>query len=91
MPIYAFTCPRCGPFDLRRPMAAATEPAWCATCGAAAERVFTPPGLPILARPMRRAREAEEKSGHEPAVVTEKRGRPLPRIHTAAPPWTMGG
>jgi putative FmdB family regulatory protein len=91
VPIYAFACPGCGPFDLRRPMAAATEPAWCPTCGGAAERVFTPPGLAILARPMRRALEVEEKSGHEPAVVTEKRGRPLPRIHTAAPPWTAGG
>ena len=54
-----------------------------------ARRVFTPPGLALLARPVRRALELEEKSAHEPDVVTEKRGRPLPHRHAKAPPWVL--
>lgn len=91
MPIYAFSCVSCGPFDLPRQMTEATEPAWCPTCGDEAGRVLTPPGLAILARPVRRALELEEKSAHEPWVVNGKRGHPLPRIHTPAPPWVLGG
>ena len=89
MPYYAFECPGCGPFDLLRPMAQASEPARCPSCGTAARRVFTPPGLPLLARPLRRALDLEEKSAHEPDVVTERRGRPMPHRHAPAPPWAV--
>jgi putative FmdB family regulatory protein len=89
MPLYAFTCEGCGPFDLVRPMAVASAGAMCPTCGAEARRVFTPPALAGLARPARRALELEEKSAHEPDVVTEKRGRPLPHRHAPAPPWAL--
>ena len=51
--------------------------------------MFTPPGLALLARPMRRALDLEEKSAHEPEVVTEKRGRPMPHRHAQAPPWVL--
>jgi putative FmdB family regulatory protein len=74
MPLYAFDCPECGPFDLRTEFGAAGR---CPECGAKARRVFTPPGLALLARPLRRALDIEERSANEPAVVTEKRGRPL--------------
>jgi putative FmdB family regulatory protein len=74
MPIYAFDCPGCGPFELRTEVGAA---GCCPDCGGDARRVFTPPGLARLSTPMRRARDMEERSAHEPAVVNEKRGRPL--------------
>jgi len=74
MPLYAFDCPGCGPFDLLTEVGAAGR---CPGCGTEARRVFTPPGLALLARPMRRARDMEERSAHEPEVVTTKRGRPL--------------
>jgi putative FmdB family regulatory protein len=89
VPLYAFMCDGCGPFDVDRPMAEASAAAACPTCGEEARRVFTPPGLALLARPMRRALDLEEKSAHEPEVVTEKRGRPMPHRHDAGPPWAL--
>jgi putative FmdB family regulatory protein len=89
VPVYAFTCAGCGPFEVVRPMVEASVPAYCPTCGGEARRVFTPPGLACLAGSVRRALEMEERSAHEPEVVSEKRGRPLPHRHTPAPPWTL--
>ena len=89
MPVYAFTCAGCGAFELVRPMAEAAAPALCPACGAQARRVFTPPGLSLLAKPLRRALEVEEKSVHEPEVVTQKRGRPRPHRHATSPPWVL--
>ncbi len=89
MPIYAFSCATCGPFDVLRGAADAGAPAACPACGAVARRVFTPPGLALLAKPLRGALEREEKSAHEPDVVTQKTGRPRPHKHDPAPPWVL--
>jgi putative FmdB family regulatory protein len=89
MPVYAFDCGGCGPFEVVRPMADATSGARCPACGAEARRVFTPPGVARLAAPVRRARDHEEKSAHEPDVVSAKRGRPLPHSHGPTPPWVL--
>ena len=89
MAIYAFICADCGPFELLRPMAEASAAARCPSCGDEARRVFTPPGLALVAGPKRRALELEEKSAHEPDVMREKRGRPLPHRHSPAPPWVL--
>ena len=89
MPVYAFTCAGCGAFELTRPMAEAATPAQCPECGEEARRVFSPPGLALLARPMRRALDREEKSAHAPEVTSTKRGRPLPHSHGPAPPWVL--
>jgi hypothetical protein len=70
-------------------MAEAGLPAPCPACGAQAERVFTPPGLALLPAPTRRALDLEEKSAHEPQVVTAKRGRPMRHGHQPAPPWVL--
>jgi putative FmdB family regulatory protein len=90
MPVYAFTCAACGGFDVVRPMAASDEPARCPECGSHARRVFSPPGLALLARPVRLGLDLEEKSAHEPEVVTQKRGRPMPHRHAPSPPWAVG-
>ena len=74
MPLYAFECPGCGPFELSRPVAEAGSAGRCPDCGDEGRRVYTPPALARLARPLRRAFDMEERSAHEPAVVTEKRG-----------------
>lgn len=89
MPIYAFTCEGCGPFDLTRPMAESDAPARCPSCGTRAARVFTPPGLALLDRPIRRVLDVEDKSAHEPDVVSERSGRPLPHRHEPSPPWVL--
>jgi hypothetical protein len=70
-------------------MADAGSAARCPACGTEARRVFTPPGLARLAKPVRSALDMEEKSAQEPAVVADKRGRPLPHRHAAAPPWVL--
>jgi putative FmdB family regulatory protein len=87
--IYGFICEGCGPFDLVRPMAEASAAAACPTCGGRARRVFSPPGLALLAGPVRRALDLEEKSAHEPDVVSEKGGHPLPHRHSPTPPWVL--
>jgi putative FmdB family regulatory protein len=90
MPVYAFTCAACGGFDVQRPMAESDEPARCPECGSDARRVFSPPGLALMARPVRLGLDMEEKSAHEPEVVTQKRGRAMPHRHAPSPPWAVG-
>jgi putative FmdB family regulatory protein len=89
MPVYAFACDGCGPFELTRAMSESGAPAHCPSCGAAAARVFTPPGLTLLDAPVRRALDTEDKSAHEPDVVSERSGRPLPHRHEPSPPWVL--
>jgi putative FmdB family regulatory protein len=89
MPVYVFSCRKCGPFELSRPMAKAGDAACCPTCLWEARRVFTPPSLPPLATPVRRALHAEEESAHEPRVVSQKGGRPLPQQRSPTPPWVL--
>ena len=89
MPVYAFTCEGCGPFDLTRPMAESGAAARCPRCGTGARRIFTPPGLALLEEPIRRALDVEYRSAHEPDVVAARRGRPLPHRHEPAPPWVL--
>jgi hypothetical protein len=64
-------------------------PGTCPTCGAPARGVYTAPGRPLLARPMRRALDLEEESAHEPGVVAVKEGRPLRHRHAPTPPWVL--
>jgi len=89
VPLYVFTCPECGSFEVARPMAEASGRTCCPTCQGEARRVFTPPRLSRLATPVRRALETEEASAHEPRVVTGKRGRPLRQRREPVPPWVM--
>jgi putative FmdB family regulatory protein len=89
MPVYEFTCQGCGPFDLMRPMAESGAPADCPSCGATAARVFTPPAVALLDAPFRRVLDSEDKSAHEPDVVSERSGRPLPHSHEPSPPWVL--
>jgi putative FmdB family regulatory protein len=89
MPVYVFTCRECGPFELPRPMAEAGKAAHCPACHRKARRVFTPPGLARLARPVRRALETEEASACEPQVATHTTGRPIQGRRSPAPPWVL--
>ncbi len=89
MPIYAFTCAACGSFDVTRRVAEAGAPASCPRCGAEARRVFTSPGLALVAKPVRGLLDLQEKSAHAPDVVAEKTGRALPHKHGPTPPWVL--
>jgi putative FmdB family regulatory protein len=42
MPIYEYTCPKCGDtFELRRPMSQATDPGTCPSCHVDAPRAIS--------------------------------------------------
>ncbi len=78
MPVYVFRCTDCGRFERQCSMAEVDDDTRCPTCGDSARRVFTPPSLPALSSPLRRALAAEEASSEQPRVVSTKSGRPMP-------------
>jgi putative FmdB family regulatory protein len=89
VPIYAFTCWTCGPFEVTRGMAQSAAPISCPNCGGDARRVFTPPALALLSKPVRGLLDLEQRSAHEPAMVSQKTGRPRPHTHDPTPPWML--
>jgi len=70
VPTYTFSCARCGPFDVVRPMAASGADALCPGCGAVARRMFGAPALRTLGAGVRAALEKSERSADAPEVVT---------------------
>jgi putative FmdB family regulatory protein len=92
VPVYAFTCAACGPFDLWRPVLDAATALACPTCEGPARRRFTPPGVTRTPAPLRAARDREARSVHEPEVVREPSGRSPPWEHRRGHglPWTVG-
>ena len=84
MPVYAFSCETCGPFDLWRPVADAGSVVRARRAGLPHGRRFTPPGVARTPAPLRSARDREDRSGHEPEVVRAPAGRPLPWKHAHA-------
>jgi hypothetical protein len=72
-----------------RRAAEAGAPASCPRCGTDARRLFTPPGLALLRKPVRGLLDLEEKSAHAPDVVAEKTGRAMPHKHGPSPPWVL--
>ena len=75
VPTYGFQCPACGRFDVIRPMADASAPATCPTCGQDGRRTFGAPALRALAPDLRRALDAGARSADAPEVVTTVPGR----------------
>lgn len=89
MPFYVFSCGACGPFEVRQSASRVGEPVRCPACEGPGKRVFTPPGVRLVAKPLRRALDREEKSAHEPIVSSERTGQPMPRPGAPAPPWVQ--
>jgi putative FmdB family regulatory protein len=83
--LYEYACRSCGPFEVRRALGSAPGEEACPRCGAPAARVFGAPAIASPGSPLARAREAAERSAHEPAVV---RGAPPPdrRVRRSANP-----
>jgi putative FmdB family regulatory protein len=82
MPAYEFICEICGPFECWRSFDECSQPMLCPTCKAAARRVYSAPGLVRTPHAIAKALQREEKSTHEPEVVT----RPRPAREEAAVP-----
>jgi putative FmdB family regulatory protein len=75
VPTYAYRCPRCGEFQLRRPMAESACETACSDCGHPARRVFGAPALRGLDPQVRQALDAGARSADTPQVVTSVPGR----------------
>jgi putative FmdB family regulatory protein len=70
VPTYTFNCARCGDFTEIRGMQLADAPATCPLCGRTAQRVFLVPYITRMNPAIRRAHERNERSAHEPRVVS---------------------
>jgi putative FmdB family regulatory protein len=82
VPTYSFRCPVCGPFDLVRPMAHASDPPTCPGCGGTGRRLWAVPALRELDPALRRALDAGARSSDAPDVVSAVPGRRAPRYTT---------
>lgn len=69
MPIYAYFCQDCGPFEKQRPMAEFQQPAICPTCQLSAPRMVTAVRLNLMPGNSRIAHTRNEKSANEPRVA----------------------
>ena len=77
MAIYEYRCDRDGPFEVMRPLGTAPESIACPECAGEAGRVFSTPMLSRAPRALVAALDHEEKTRHEPDVVTSP--PPAPR------------
>ena len=92
MPLYDYNCEECGPFTELRSMSRSSDPMSCPTCGKAAERTLTAPFIADMDPKNRIAHQRNEKSAHEPRVVS---GKPAGHghgggRHHARRPWAIG-
>ena len=72
MPLYSYTCERCGEFEDWRSMSQWDEPAVCGHCGSSAPRAVSAPNLATMPRNTRIAHARNETAAHEPQVVRKK-------------------
>ncbi len=70
MPLYDYHCESCGPFRQFRAIRDRAAPVDCEHCGAPAVRLLTAPQLNLMSHNNRIAETRNEKSAHEPDVVT---------------------
>lgn len=70
MPLYDYNCETCGPFRQFRSISDRAAPIACEHCGASVERLLTAPQLNLMSSNNRIAETRNEKSAHEPNVVT---------------------
>ena len=70
MPLYDYRCDQCGVFEGWAKMANSSQPAVCPSCGQAAGRLVTAPMLTALTPAIREAYTRNERSAHEPRMVS---------------------
>jgi putative FmdB family regulatory protein len=74
--IYEYRCERDGAFEVLRPIGTAPASVACPQCSSEAERVFSSPMMSFAPRGLVAALDHEEKTRHEPDVVTSLPPRP---------------
>ena len=85
MPTYVYRCPSCGPFDVIKTMAETDASQDCAGCGTPSRRLYSPPAVRRVAAPLAGALGAQERSAHEPQVVTDLPAKRRPSNITTNP------
>lgn len=98
MPLYAYWCEIDGLLEIRRPLADAGAPLTCPYCGKLARRLFTPPNVPRTPKWIVEGLQREERSRHEPRVVSREElglSSPEPESRTLwyrshGRPWMIG-
>ena len=70
MAIYEYRCQVDGPFEVTRPIGTAPASIACPVCASEARRVFSSPMISLAPRSLAAALDHEEKTRHEPDVVT---------------------
>ncbi len=92
MPLYDYECEGCGPFTELRSMSRSSDPMPCPNCEKAARRTLTAPFIADMDPKNRIAHQRNEKSAHEPKVVSGKPpagGNSRGHQH-ARRPWAIG-
>lgn len=69
MALFDYLCAECGPFEISRPIGTAESFEHCPACGHLAERTYSAPAVTSPGSALSRARDAAERSAHEPGVV----------------------
>ena len=101
MPVYEYDCVDHGVFDEWRAMSESQAAATCRACGRQAPRIVSLPNLRSMVPSDVRARDRNERSQHEPKVLSgaaiggrraEGNAEGGSVAHTASPgrPWMMG-
>ena len=70
MPVYDYTCQRCGDFGCLRTIDERNLPAPCPHCAAVGQRLILAPSLALMNPLGRKAATTNEKSRHEPRIST---------------------
>ena len=93
MPNYDFVCEDCGPFEQQRPLAEASDPMACPSCGRESRRVYAMPNTRRMPAALSGAMDRADKSAHEPELVR----RPIAgkasgkkHHHSHGRPWALG-
>jgi len=68
--IYEYRCARDGAFEVTRPIGTAPASIACPACASEAGRVFSSPMVSLAPRALVAALDHEEKTRHEPDLVT---------------------
>jgi putative FmdB family regulatory protein len=87
MPLYDYSCAACGGFRVFRPLRESSLPADCPACAAPCQKLVTAPFLADMNPHNRIAHQRNEKSSHEPQIMShaalERSGVPRAHVHTA--------
>ena len=70
MAIYEYRCQLDGPFEVMRPIGTAPASIACPVCAGESGRVFSSPMISLAPRALVAALDHEDKTRHEPDVVT---------------------